>query len=227
VVNLEAKDLYIDAHTHSPARRENALRIYNLSPDEWPEAASFAPFCAGIHPLELTTSINPARLKELETLLKTPGAAALGECGLDRLANAPLELQTELFLKQAEIAARLDLPVVVHCVRAFPELIAARKLSEGGKPWIVHGYRGNAQTALELARHGFMLSFGEALLLPQQPLHDALNAIPLDAILLETDESTRPLQRIQVETAKLLGISPEELGLALRKNFERAFGIKA
>ncbi len=213
---------FCDAHAHSLARREGVLRVRNLSPEEWGQAQSFAPFCAGIHPWELDGEMPLARLEALEELLKTPGAVALGECGLDRFAKAPLEPQAALFLKQAEMAERLKLPLVIHCVRAFPEIIAARKSLKPESTWIIHGFRGNAQTAKELARHGFMLSFGAALLQKTASLSDALKAVPPEKLLLESDEAQEPIEQVYEAAAKIAGIKPA----IVAENFARAFKIQ-
>lgn len=208
-----------DAHTHNPARRQGVLRVYNLKSEEWNAPLPFAPFCAGIHPQELGSELPQDRLKTLDIILKTQGAAALGECGFDRLASAPMKLQTALFLAQAEMAERLGLPVVAHCVRAFPEAMTARRKLKAKAPWIIHGFRGNAQTARELVRHGFLLSFGAALLQDIPTLQEALRATPKDAILLETDEEPIDIERVYDAFSKASGhdaSTPSE-------NFRRIF----
>ena len=212
-----------DAHTHNPARREGVLRVCNLRTEDWSDASSFAPFCAGIHPQELAAEIPAELLSRLEELLKTPGTVALGECGLDRLAKAPMELQTALFLEQAKLAERLSLPLVIHCVRAIPEIIAARKTLKAKTPWLLHGFRGNAQSAKELVRHGIKLSFGAAIAMPIETLHEALRSLAPTDFLLETDEATTPIEDIYSAAASVRTETLENLKAKLEVNFKRLF----
>jgi TatD DNase family protein len=144
-----------------------------------------------------------AELSRLGLLLDKSRPEALGECGLDRASGAPWELQLKAFSAQAELARRLRLPLVLHVVRAFPEILARRRT--GDLPGIVHGFRGGAELALELWRHGLRSSFGFSLMASPKA-QAAFRRLPAEALLLESDTENRPLADLYALAASLRGI---------------------
>ena len=153
----------LDFHTH------NLLADYafiNL-PDAWllhPETAQLRPetrYTAGIHPW---TTDQPeavkAMLKQLPQWLHHPQIVALGECGLDALRGASLTTQQEIFVQQIRWAEELQLPVTLHIVRAFSQLLQLKKQLRPTTQWTVHGFRGKPALAQQLLQAGIDLSFG-------------------------------------------------------------------
>ncbi len=207
--------MLFDVHTHDARQRDGVLRLYNLKYEEWGSAERFASFSAGIHPMDLPDAKPADELfSELERALRK-GASALGECGLDRRSKASLELQAEFFIRQAELAESLRIPVIVHCVRAFPELLAQKKRVAPSVPWIVHGFRGNAGTAREMLKHGVLLSFGSALLNAQDAFAGIFRGLPSGSFLLETDDAPYGLDGIYAAAARIRGEEPDELERAV------------
>ena len=80
------------------------------------------------------------RLQKIELAAAEGKIVAVGEAGVDRNALAPVEVQLKLFERQAEIAGRYGLPLIVHGVRAIPELITAYKKCRSHQKWIMHGF---------------------------------------------------------------------------------------
>lgn len=113
----------------------------------------------GIHPWYIYNVEE--QLAELKRQAMLPGVVAIGETGLDKLAEAPLERQQEVFKASAAFAENLGIFLIIHCVKAWDELIALKKELKPRMPWIIHGFRGNATLAKQLIRQGFYLSFGE------------------------------------------------------------------
>ncbi len=98
-------DDYIDIHTHRFTGRGIELRA------------------AGVHPwraaeIGAAESLSPAMFE---------GARAVGETGLDYACDVDHEAQERLFRRHLEIAERLRLPVVIHCVRAFEPNTVSRR----------------------------------------------------------------------------------------------------
>lgn len=191
---------YFNLHRHSPAKDLEETAIINIFPgQEVPEEY----LCSiGIHPWH----INQDRLKEDIDLLRIKSLAssvlAVGECGIDRCCNVPFELQLKAFRAQVEIAETLGKPLIIHCVRAYPELVSEKKAFRSKCPWIVHGFRGNSETALQLIKHGFYLSFGEAVVKDSR-LWKILAAVPEDRYFLETDESSMGIREIYGKAASI------------------------
>jgi TatD DNase family protein len=65
---------------------------------------------------------------ELEKNIQHPNCLAIGECGLDKVIEIDLELQKKVFISQLELAVKYQKTVIIHCVKAFDELIEICKL---------------------------------------------------------------------------------------------------
>ena len=93
---------------------------------------------------------------------------AIGECGLDKVHGAPLAMQMDAFRAHIAIAEEVQKPMVIHCVRAFDELLMLRReleafcKQEGRVPqsWVIHGFRGKPEQAKQMMTKGILLSFG-------------------------------------------------------------------
>lgn len=157
-----------------------------------------------------------ARIEALRRNICHPQVLAVGEAGLDKLAEAAMERQEKAFAAQLAIAAEAAKPVIVHLVRAWDRLLSLKK-TVPCVTCIVHGFRGKAQLAEELVRHGFCLSFGEKY----QP--DAMRIVPHSRLFIETDESKLPIAEIYRRAAVTLGIPEEELCNIVGENVERIF----
>lgn len=182
-----------------------------------------APFCSiGIHPWDLTAE-NSERLwdvlqRELERRKsENRPCVAIGEAGLDKLAAAPMELQVKIFERQVALSEDCRLPLIIHCVKAVDELLAVKKRLAPLQPWIWHGFRGKAQQASQLLRHGFYLSLGEHY------SQEAMRAIPASRLFLETDESVLDISDIIRRAAEVRGVDAECLQETLRENVQKVF----
>ena len=93
---------------------------------------------------------------------------AIGECGLDKAKGEALSLQMEAFRAQIAIAEEVRKPMIIHCVRAFDELLMLRRELESvckkegrePQPWVIHGFRGKPEQAKQMMTKGMLLSFG-------------------------------------------------------------------
>jgi len=208
-----------DDHAHGvPAEEDPVFRLWNVRDpsSSLPENCFFS---AGIHPWDA----GKYELAAFAPLFDSPRCLAIGECGLDRTSETALPLQTKVFEAQIAESVRRGKPLMIHCVRCFPELLRLKASLGGDAPeWVVHGFRGTKRKAFELLDAGCVLSFGAGL------LRDAGNMeyfaeIPLDRILLETDESPELFGQIVSEAAAMHLLPPSELAAAVRANFERIF----
>ena len=78
----------------------------------------------GIHPWQALVG----DLAEVERL--APSADAVGEIGLDYACDIPREEQMAIFRAQLTLAERLEKPIVLHCVRAFEDVMKSGELPE-------------------------------------------------------------------------------------------------
>jgi TatD DNase family protein len=142
----------------------------------------------GIHPHDARDA-GEAALAEIEALAAGPRVVAIGECGLDfyRHLSPPAD-QERAFAAQLDLAARLDLPVVVHSREAMAEtleILARHPLPAGG---VMHCFDGTAADARRAVELGFYLSCAGPLTYRRDPtLAQALAAAPLERLVVETD----------------------------------------
>ena len=208
-----------DAHAHGiPGADDAVFRLWNIGDPSChvPENSFFS---AGIHPWDA----GKYDLAAFNSLFDSPRCLAIGECGLDRTSDAALPLQMKVFEAQIEESVRRGKPLVIHCVRCFPELLRLKsKLSSDAPAWVVHGFRGTKRKAFDLLDAGCVLSFGAGLLRDAGNM-DYFAEIPPDRILIETDESPELFDQIFAEAAAMHLLPPSEFAAILRANFERIF----
>lgn len=185
------------------------------------DVSAFSPYegyaSVGIHPWTLTEENANSQWKTLQELVQDNQVIAIGEAGIDKLRGPSLEFQTALFRREIHLAEAKGLPLVIHCVKAFNELIRLRKEMRPLQPWIVHGFRGKLPLAEDLLKHGCFLSFGAKFQV------EAMKATPIERLFIETDESEMSVEDIYQDIAKVRGISFEELTTAVNKNVQKVF----
>ena len=152
----------IDIHTHHP--RPGQLSLPNVRiRDEHPAFPASGPYSAGIHPWD-TAEAHEAWL---DTFVSPPaGLAAIGETGLDlRPPYPPLEVQRPWLEAQLQVARRLDLPVILHNVRATAPLQAILS-RHSDLTLLLHGFTGSPELVRQWIRQvpAVRFSFGPALM---------------------------------------------------------------
>lgn len=146
--------LITDIHSHTPGPE----RVYNLDPTEPAAILPSGQLCsAGIHPWNAALA-TPDAIARLDTLAREPFVVAIGETGIDRRRGAPPEVQKPLFDHHIALARELRKPLIIHCVGAWDEIIAACRGLDIMK--IIHGFRGKPELARRLVGAGFHLSLG-------------------------------------------------------------------
>ena len=205
----------IDAHTHTDPSAPDITALVNLNPDDSAEPAKRCYYSCGIHP----SDIEKYSLEELRATLTRIPCSAVGECGLD--ARFPFEQET-VFKDQIRIAEEMKLPMVIHCVRKYYDLIRIRKSERAAMSWLIHGFRGNRETGTALLQAGCLLSLSPVWLMHQEEFPDWL---PDGNFLLETDESDIPLPSVYEHAIRLRKDSPERFGMMLQETFNAFIGI--
>lgn len=121
----------------------------------------------GIHPWQVEDDWRE-KMSLVRAVASENRVWAIGECGLDKARGAALSVQREAFCAHIALAEMVQKPLVIHCVRAFDELLALRRELETickrqgrePQPWVIHGFRGNPEQAKQIMAKGFLLSFG-------------------------------------------------------------------
>lgn len=135
-----------------------------------------------------------------------------------------MEVQMDILRSQLQIAQELGKSVIIHCVRAFDQLIQIKKEFPKIDNWCVHGYGRHAVLARQLINQGFYLS-----LMPSAPLEkyeDLFSAIPHDRIFLETDSMPNvSIEEIYLRVSKLTGLTLPELCKQMNNNAREFFNL--
>lgn len=140
----------------------------------------------GYHPEE-AEKVTDQDLINLEDRIKSnPKVIGLGEIGLDYHYNQSNQnLQKELFEKQLIIAEKLNIPVVIHSRDATKDTIdMLKKYPVKG---IIHCFSGSVETAREYIAMNYKLGIGGVVTFKNSKLHQVIEKIPLENIVLETD----------------------------------------
>lgn len=215
----------------------NWQRLWQLVEDNEGLYAAF-----GLHPVYLDEH-SPQHLLELRDWLgKLAGQrklCAVGEFGLDYyLEHLDRQRQQALFEAQLQLAADFELPALLHVRRAHAATIATLKRFRLPRGGVIHAFAGSHEEAREYIKLGFRLGLGGAATWPQaNRLRKVVAALPLDAIVLETDapdmapamhanqrNSPEYLAEICAELAALRGVTAEELAAASSRNADEVFG---
>lgn len=211
---------FFNFHTHQYTNQPGVLELVNQYPREFNDSLPF--YSIGIHPWYITEDQIDIDLKIIEEKLQTENCLAIGECGLDKRIEIPLELQISVFEKQLALAEKYKKPVVIHCVVAFQELIAIKKKMKISVPMIVHGFSKNGQLAVQLIKEGFYISFGKYLL-KNPELKTVFQAVPNDCFFLETDTADENIQKVYDLASEYKEISIKELKDIISGNFKSVF----
>lgn len=150
----------------------------------------------GLHPW---VADEPLDLERLEALL--PGAVALGEVGLDFAVDHPdRRCQIEALQRQLELARRLDLPVILHCRRAFDALFALLR-QHGPLRGVLHAFSRGAELAGRAVRElDLHVAIGGAVTRPGAlRARQSAAAVPSRRLLLETDAPSIGMEGLAAE----------------------------
>jgi len=178
-------------------------------------------FSVGLHPWYIKQENIDKDFEELAQLAKHPNVLAIGECGLDRLIDLDMNIQEEVFIRQIHLAETLQKPVIIHCVKAFSDLIALKKKLKPSIPMIVHGFNNNAQICQQLVNHQFYLSLGSALLNSESNASKNILTIPIQQLFLETDDKNCFISTIFAHASTYLTEPVEVLQEQILQNFKR------
>ena len=209
--------MYYNIHTHSFSTNQQVIEIVNQYPKEI--NSSLPIYSVGIHPWYLNEIDFQKELLLIEKHIQSPGFKAVGECGLDKRIDTPLELQKKLCIPQLLLAEKYKKPIILHCVAAYQEIIQLKKQLKLTVPMIIHGFSKNAQVAESLIKNGFYLSFGKYLLL-NADLASVLKTIPPNQLFLETDTIEQSIFEVYAKAEEILGASIKQ---QIEDNYYRVF----
>ncbi|SDR68710.1 TatD DNase family protein [Polaribacter sp. KT25b] len=207
---------FIDVHTHTFSSDKNVFSIVNT----YPNSLNFSqPFSMGIHPWFINIDKIEEEILLLESKLQDKNCVALGECGLDKLIDVDFELQKKVFKKQILLSEKYKKPLIIHCVKAYQEIIEIKKEIQPNQTWVLHGFNKSKQLAESFIKNGILLSFGAAII-KSKKLQEVFLEIPISTILLETDDSKLEIQEIYQKASEIKNIHLKDLQEAIHQNLK-------
>lgn len=195
-------------------------------------------YCSlGVHPHDAAGD-DAGRLEELRKLARHERAVAIGETGLDHYRDyAPRHEQRRLFDEHMELAAGLDLPLVIHSRAAAHETAKALGAFDG--PVVLHCFSEPELLTVALERRYYVSFAGNVTYPRAEELRFAAREVPDDRLLAETDSpylAPQPVRGRPNEPANVVhtldalaavrGTRSEELAAVIDANAERVFGLR-
>ncbi|WAM34941.1 TatD family hydrolase [Caldicellulosiruptor morganii] len=195
----------------------------------------------GIHPHEAKDAPKDFE-DDLFELAGFEKNVAIGEIGLDYHYDfSPRDVQKEVFIRQIEVAKRLNLPVVVHSREAHKDTLDILNEHAIGKiPVLIHCYSGSVEMSRILRKHGVYISVGGVVTFQNaKKLIEVVKEYPLELLMLETDSpyltphphrgkrnDSTYLKYVISKIAQIKEISEEKVIEITTKNARDVFGIR-
>ncbi len=195
----------------------------------------------GVHPDDIG-EFSLEKIEELRALAKHEKVVAIGEFGLDYSRDeCDKEAQKQWFEAQLELARECDLPIVIHSRDAAKDTLDILKGPYGtGQRGIIHCYSYSVEVAREFLGLGYLFGIGGvATFKNAKKLKEAIEEIPLERIVLETDcpylaptpyrgkrNDSTYLPLIAEEIATIKQIDVETVIQVTRKNAKTIYQLK-
>ena len=198
----------------------------------------------GFHPHQATG----AREEDIANLAKIadhPRVVAIGEVGLDFYRNySPRGAQLQVLKWQLELAAKLDLPVIIHCRQAEKDMLTSlqdwtslHKDPNRQPRGVIHCFSGDIEAARHYLDMGFFISLGAYIgYSSSRHMHNVIRNIPQDRLVVETDSPFLPPQSHRGQRnepaylpltvgllAEIREVSPETVARETTQNARRLF----
>ncbi|MBR3607186.1 MAG: TatD family hydrolase [Lachnospiraceae bacterium] len=194
----------------------------------------------GVHPCE-TGELTEENFTEIISYLTEEKVKAIGEIGLDYYWNEPeRELQQYWFRRQLQLAHEYNLPVIIHSRDAAADTYRIMKEERAADlKGVIHCYSYTKETARDYLQWNYYFGIGGVITFQNaKKLKEAVEYIPLENILLETDSpylspvpyrgkrnSPLNLPFVAEEIAKIKGISAQEVIKVTTENTKKLYGL--
>lgn len=195
---------------------------------------------AGVHPSD-TDELNEENFLWLKEQCRHPKIVAVGEIGLDYYWDEPdRKIQKKWFVRQLEMAREVKLPVVIHSRDAAGDTLDVMKAEHAGEiGGVIHCFSYTKEMAREYLNMDYYFGIGGVVTFQNaKKLKEAVEYIPLEKILLETDSpylapvpyrgkrnSSLNLPLIAKEIAAIKGLDYEDVVRITEENAIKLFAI--
>lgn len=200
---------------------------------------SFVYGMIGVHPDEVG-DLNEENFARMEQLLHEEKIVAVGEIGLDYYWDKEQhEIQKEWFIRQLQLARKLNMPVNIHSREAAQDTMEIMKKYAADMKAIIHCYSYSKEMAEEYVKMGYLLGIGGVVTFKNaKKLKEVVKAVPLSHIVLETDcpylapepnrgkrNASSNLIYVAQTIAELKGTTTEEVIAVTEENARKFYGL--
>lgn len=196
----------------------------------------------GVHPSDVK-KMKEDDFNKIESLISNKKVVAIGEIGLDYYWEKDINeknKQKDYFIKFINLANKYNLPVSIHSRDAINDTYEILKNNPVNKGGVLHCYPSGKEYVDRFITLNFYFGIGGVVTFKNsRVLKEAVNVIPLDRILLETDapyltpvpyrglpNHSKYLPFIAKEVANLRNIPVEIIEEKTCENFEKLFSVK-
>ena len=193
----------------------------------------------GFHPTSVGAD-SLFRIYEMKKLLSGEHPfVAVGEVGMDLYWDKTyLKEQQAALDEQIHWALEYDLPLIIHCREAFPELFEVLSpYKNTNLSGIFHSFTGNAEEAEQLSDYpAFRIGINGVVTFKKSTLPETLKNVPLGKIVLETDSpylapvpnrgkrnETSYIKEVALKLAEIYGMSLAEIDAITTENALKVF----
>jgi TatD DNase family protein len=208
--------------------------------DRFPEVS----FAVGLHPLDVESLWTPelgSKIRQLAT--SDARVVAIGETGLDFFKADNPDQQEASLLAHLDLAADLDLPLIIHCrdaAVAMADCIRRFQATGRGVKGVMHCWGGSPEETQWFLDLGLYISFsGTVTFKKAEQIQASAKMVPIDRLLIETDcpflspvpkrgeKRNEPsyVQYVAQQVAKLRDLPVEQLAAHTTENACRLFGL--
>lgn len=206
--------MFTNCHTHYSTRTDFEIRQEAIN------SASSVFHSVGVHPWNADEYAVDEVIERVEQSINDK-TLAIGECGLDGLKGPDFSIQLPVFEQQVKLSEKRQLPLIIHCVKGWNELLVVRKKHRPQQPWIFHGFA-KAGILNPVVQSGMLISLGAGIV--HHPKRTELvNSIPDQLLLLETDDAQVEIKQVYECVADLKQISLQQLNELVTTNFKNTF----
>ena len=197
--------IFYDLHSHRQSQQAEDVTIISVDLREQNCLSSVDIakniYSAGVHPWYIDKTL----IHEVRKLALLSSVVAIGETGLDKNRGNYLS-QLDIFEEHIRLSEEVMKPLIIHCVKAWDDLLYIKKSLNPSMPWIIHGFRGNENLATQLLNAGMYLSFG---------IHHNTESLKVawdqKRLFIETDDTDINIREVYTKIAANLNISLNEL----------------
>lgn len=222
---------FINIHHHAaPGNSEPLVDTFTLHSLVFGQFVPPIPtyYSCGIHPWFVGPEEAQLKLDSLEDMISTSSCLIIGETGLDYSSPNLLRtksLQKRIFIEHIKLSEKYKKPLIIHCVRAFDEILNLHKTLKPSMPWIMHNFNGSLDQIQKAQKYNFYFSLGATFLRKNSKIHSLAKFLDLNRVFFETDElKNSMIYEIYKQYAQLSNLSLDELCTAIKKNFDKLMG---